>query len=68
MRTYSYESTRVITFVEEKGIERILDTNLFIDAAEGGWTVYTTQVPEPAQWTTIFGVLALAFMAYRKHR
>ncbi len=68
MRTYSDESTRVITFVDEKGIERILDTNLFIDAVEGGWTVYTAQVPEPAQWATIFGVIALAFITYRKRR
>ncbi len=69
MRDYSDGSTRVITFVDKDGVERILNTNLFIDAVDGGgWTVYTAQVPEPAQWATIFGMAALAFITYRKRR
>ncbi len=39
----------------------------FIKSNEGGFYV-NAFVPEPAQWTAIFGALALAFVVYRRKR
>ncbi len=58
-------------FVTETGALRELGVNLWIEETEansGVFTIYTAQVPEPAEWAVIFAVCALAFVAYRKRR
>ena len=45
------------------------DVEAFLIAAEGGWYVNSSStVPEPATVAALFGLFAMAFVAYRKRR
>ncbi len=36
--------------------------------SSNGYYIYTTAVPEPAEWAMIFGILALGLVVYRKNK
>ncbi len=70
--TYASEvASREYMFVDEAGNERVVGSNLWIEAVENGfWSVYTSNpaVPEPAEWAAIFGAIALGFAVYRRRK
>ena len=64
----NYLGNTTIKFVDENGVDRILNDNLFIKEIESGVFSVSTVVPEPAEWAMIFGAIALAFVANRRRK
>ncbi|MBO5255740.1 MAG: PEP-CTERM sorting domain-containing protein [Opitutales bacterium] len=48
----------------------VVDESLWDIVSDGNKGVYINlaQVPEPAEWAMIFGLLALGFVSYRKRK
>ncbi len=64
-------ASREYMFVDEVGNERVVGSNLWIEAVGNDfWSVYTSNpaVPEPAEWAAIFGAIALGFTVYRRRK
>ncbi len=55
-------------YTEDGSALRELGVNLWIEETTNGSGIYTiyTQVPEPAEWAMIFGLLALMFVYFKR--
>lgn len=61
-----YKNQDQIAFKDQRGDDRVLDTNLFIrELADGGYTIYTV-IPEPAAIAAALGALALLLASRRR--